>query len=159
MHAWVAGCGCGCGSYLPQVFIRKWPNTGMPAQFYKSMIPDLVIALCQKCNRFFHEVGAVTEGPFPPPPLYPPSPPPSTLARSSRHAQAPPLQPWCWAGAVPARSFVLKADASTSCCPSLVLCPPPVRPRAREQEDLEFEVLKLGKCPFCRCPESEVGLP
>ncbi len=40
------------------MFIRKWPNTSLPAQFYKSMIPDLMIALCEKCNRFFHEVRA-----------------------------------------------------------------------------------------------------
>jgi hypothetical protein len=39
-----------------EVFVRKWPGTSLPVEFYKSMIPDVGIALCQKCNRFFHEV-------------------------------------------------------------------------------------------------------
>ena len=79
------------------------------------MIPDLLIALCAKCNRFFHEVSDSTCG-------------------GTAFGWCPWLE---WSRLCHCRV--------TRCC--------------RFQEDLEFEVLKQGKCPFCRCSESEVGLP
>jgi hypothetical protein len=39
-----------------QVFVRRWSNPALPVQFFKNMIPDLLITLCKRCNRFFHSV-------------------------------------------------------------------------------------------------------
>ena len=63
-----------------EVFVRKFPDGTLPTQYFKHMIPDLSVGLCNNCNHFFH------------------------------------------------------------------------------QEDLEFEVLKLGHCPFCRASEERVGM-
>lgn len=38
-----------------EVFIIKWNTPGVKNQYFKNMIPDVPIVLCQKCNHFFHE--------------------------------------------------------------------------------------------------------
>lgn len=38
-----------------EVFIRKFPNSRSKVQYFRSIIPDLPIALCDNCAHFFHE--------------------------------------------------------------------------------------------------------
>lgn len=39
-----------------EVFVQQWPGVpGQRARFYKSMIPDLGIAMCAGCQHFFHQ--------------------------------------------------------------------------------------------------------
>eukprot|EP00164_Ancoracysta_twista_P001588 GFYU01002082.1.p1 GENE.GFYU01002082.1~~GFYU01002082.1.p1 ORF type:complete len:1195 (-),score=419.63 GFYU01002082.1:77-3661(-) len=38
-----------------EVFIKKWRNPLQPRQYYKLMIPDIQIILCDNCNHFFQE--------------------------------------------------------------------------------------------------------
>ena len=37
------------------VFIVKWPNSKLPWEFYRNMLPDVPLVLCHSCNHFFHE--------------------------------------------------------------------------------------------------------
>jgi len=39
-----------------EVFVQRWEGVpGQRARFYKSMIPDLGIAMCRSCQHFFHQ--------------------------------------------------------------------------------------------------------
>lgn len=37
------------------IYIVQWPAHVLPPKFYRNMIPDVCISLCQECNHFFHE--------------------------------------------------------------------------------------------------------
>jgi intraflagellar transport protein 122 len=38
-----------------EVFVRRLPDTRSKVQYYRSVIPDLPITLCNNCHHFFHE--------------------------------------------------------------------------------------------------------
>jgi len=38
-----------------EVFIVRWKGKGLRNQYYKNMIPEISIALCENCNHFFHQ--------------------------------------------------------------------------------------------------------
>ena len=37
------------------VYVIQWPNSKLPWEFYRNMLPDVPIVLCHSCNHFFHE--------------------------------------------------------------------------------------------------------
>jgi len=37
------------------VYVVSWPNSKMPYEFYRNMLPDVPLVLCHACNHFFHE--------------------------------------------------------------------------------------------------------
>ena len=37
------------------VYVVQWPNSKLPWEFYRNMLPDVPLVLCHGCNHFFHE--------------------------------------------------------------------------------------------------------
>jgi hypothetical protein len=38
-----------------EIFVQRLPNMHSKVQYFRSVIPDLPIALCKNCHHFFHE--------------------------------------------------------------------------------------------------------
>jgi len=38
-----------------EVFVLTWETKALPNKYYRNLIPDLPISLCQVCNHFFHQ--------------------------------------------------------------------------------------------------------
>jgi|Transcript_6974 intraflagellar transport protein 122 len=38
-----------------EIYVVKWPGNLIKPKFYRNMIPDVSVALCQECNHFFHD--------------------------------------------------------------------------------------------------------
>eukprot|EP01004_Peranema_trichophorum_P002730 NODE_1765_length_1818_cov_66.009440_g1496_i0.p1 GENE.NODE_1765_length_1818_cov_66.009440_g1496_i0~~NODE_1765_length_1818_cov_66.009440_g1496_i0.p1 ORF type:complete len:562 (+),score=141.20 NODE_1765_length_1818_cov_66.009440_g1496_i0:104-1687(+) len=37
------------------IFVVKWPGNVVKPKFFRNMIPDVAISMCEECNHFFHE--------------------------------------------------------------------------------------------------------
>jgi len=37
------------------VFIIEWPHAALGREYYRNMLPDVPVVLCNSCNHFFHE--------------------------------------------------------------------------------------------------------
>jgi intraflagellar transport protein 122 len=38
-----------------EVFIYRWPSPGLRNQYFRLMLPDVPVILCESCNHLFHE--------------------------------------------------------------------------------------------------------
>ena len=59
VRAWVCVCAIRARGAptdaAAQVFVRRWPVAEIPPQYFKSMIPEVAIAMCKSCNQFYHQ--------------------------------------------------------------------------------------------------------